>query len=326
MAREKTKGRAFTAALLLLCALSAAAALLPVAERWQSAELAAFPFRQAGALLRALSLSGAAGNAAAWALYLLAGLLPALYLLLRVCRRRAAWPDALLAALSALLCFALYLFINPAALAAHFGGAAMAEVGGAALGGTLYSLLLAYLGLRACRALRGGLRPFPLLRALLLAAAAVLALSAGGGTAAALRASFAALREGNTALSGAALAPSYAFLVLQAIPSALASLAGIAVIRAALPLTRALEAGPYTAAAAECAQSLARVCCRALAAVLLAQAAVNAAQALLGGAVRASDYTVSLPLGQMALLLGALLLSQLIARSRALQEDSDSII
>lgn len=154
----------------------------------------------------------------------------------------------------------------------------------------------------------------------------MLALSAGGGTAAALRASFAALREGNTALSGAALAPSYAFLVLQAIPSALASLAGIAVIRAALPLTRALEAGPYTAAAAECAQSLARVCCRALAAVLLAQAAVNAAQALLGGAVRTSDYTVSLPLGQMALLLGALLLSQLIARGRALQEDSDSII
>lgn len=95
---------------------------------------------------------------------------------------------------------------------------------------------------------------------------------------------------------------------------------------AALPLTRALEAGPYTAAAAECAQSLARVCRRALAAVLLAQAAVNAAQALLGGAVRASDYTVSLPLGQMALLLGALLLSQLIARGRALQEDSDSII
>lgn len=65
MAREKTKGRAFTAALLLLCALSAAAALLPGVERWQSAELAAFPFRQAGALLRALSLSGAAGNAAA---------------------------------------------------------------------------------------------------------------------------------------------------------------------------------------------------------------------------------------------------------------------
>ena len=62
MAREKTKGRAFTAALLLLCALSAAAALLPGVERWQSAELAAFPFRQAGALLRALSLSGAAGN------------------------------------------------------------------------------------------------------------------------------------------------------------------------------------------------------------------------------------------------------------------------
>ena len=42
--------------------------------------------------------------------------------------------------------------------------------------------------------------------------------------------------------------------------------------------------------------------------------------------MRASDYTVSLPLGQMALLLGALLLSQLIARGRALQEDSDSII
>ena len=38
-----------------------------------AAAVMTFPYAQIGALLRALSLSGAAGNAAAWALYLLLG-------------------------------------------------------------------------------------------------------------------------------------------------------------------------------------------------------------------------------------------------------------
>lgn len=285
----------------------------------------AFPFRQLGALLRTLSLSGAAGNAGAWVLYALFCLLPALYLLLRVIRRRAVWPDALLAVLSAVLFFVMDLFINPTELAARFGGAE--AMGASALGGTVYSLLLAYVGLRLCRVREtDAARLSAALRALLYAVACVLAVDAFGGTAAALRMSFAALREGNTALSAAALAPSYAVLVLRGIVAALPSLAGIAVILTALPLLDAIADGPYSGETVAAARRLARVSRATLAVVLLSQAALNVLQAVAADAVRASGYSVSLPLGQAALLLAALLLSELFMRGKALQDDHDSII
>ena len=276
----------------------------------------AFPFRQLGTLLRTLSLSGAAGNAGAWVLYALFCLLPALYLLLRVIRRRAVWPDALLAVLSAVLFLFMGLFINPAE-----------AMGASALGGTVYSLLLAYVGLRLCRVREtDAARLSAALRALLYAVACVLAVDAFGGTATALRTSFAALREGNTALSAAALAPSYAVLVLRGIVAALPSLAGIAVILTALPLLDAIADGPYSGETVAAARRLARVSRATLAVVLLSQAALSVLQAVAADAVRASGYSVSLPLGQAALLLAALLLSELFMRGKALQDDHDSII
>ena len=62
-----------------------------------------FPWEQTGWLLRKLSLSGSAGNAAAWVLFLAAGALPLTAAFFLRKRRRAVRADLLLIPLSAAL-------------------------------------------------------------------------------------------------------------------------------------------------------------------------------------------------------------------------------
>ena len=79
--------------------------------QWFSS-LLAFPIEQTGMALRALSLAGRWGNALSLALWALLSLLPLLPLLRSGVRGRGA-ESAALAALSAVLCPALYLMVNP---------------------------------------------------------------------------------------------------------------------------------------------------------------------------------------------------------------------
>lgn len=113
--------------------------------------VAAFPFEQLGLGLRALSLSGGAGNAAALVLYGAVCLLPAGALLL-IQRRRALCPeDALLPVLSAALFPVLYWMINPGLLGQFYGSAEGQPVAKAVLGIIVYSVLLGYVLLRMLR-------------------------------------------------------------------------------------------------------------------------------------------------------------------------------
>ncbi len=80
----------------------------------------AAPFVWTGAALRALSLSGWAGNVLAILLYVLASLLPVLPLLLRSWRPRGRFLRLFLIAMSAYLLFLLYFMVNPSMLQTLF--------------------------------------------------------------------------------------------------------------------------------------------------------------------------------------------------------------
>lgn len=141
-----------------LYAVLAAAGVLCLAAQLGDAALpeiftavSAFPFEQIGLGLRALSLSGSLGNAAALALYGMVCLLPACTLLL-IRRRRGLFPeDALLPVLSAALFPVLYWMINPGLLGAFLGSAEGQPFGKAVLGVIVYSVLLGYAVLRTLR-------------------------------------------------------------------------------------------------------------------------------------------------------------------------------
>ena len=105
--------------------------------------LAAFPFEQAGYVLREMSLSGTAGNAAAIVLYLTLGLLPCLAWLLLKKQGRLLAVDHLLPALSVLLLAVIYYMVNPGLIVSAVPG-----TGKWLLGCTFYSALSGYLVIR----------------------------------------------------------------------------------------------------------------------------------------------------------------------------------
>lgn len=114
--------------------------------------LAAFPFEQAGYVLRQMSLSGTAGNAAAIVLYLTLGLLPCLAWLLLKKQGRLLAVDHLLPALSVLLLAVIYYMVNPGFIVSAVPG-----TGKWLLGCTFYSALSGYLVIRVlavCRRAR----------------------------------------------------------------------------------------------------------------------------------------------------------------------------
>ncbi len=298
-----------------------------------AAAVMTFPYAQLGALLRALSLSGTAGNAAAWALYLLLGLLPVIWLLLRCIRRRAHAEDALLAVFSGVLLYALYLFVNPAELAARMTPdiKASAELslamGGAAPGCTLHALLIAYAVLRLMRYSAEKERGvYPAMRWLLYAVLAMLVFGVFGSGLSGLLHSVAALREANTALPASKLTVSIGFLAAQALVQALPLLCGIPVALQALRLIDAVSVEPYSEATVAAAHRMGTYSRAAVVGVLLSQVALNLLQLALGGAVHASSYTVALPLTAILLMLAAMLLARFMERGKRIKEDNDSII
>ena len=121
----------------------------PVGDAFVSAM--AFPFEQIGLGLRALSLSGAVGNVFAFLLYIAICLLPVGALLLIKRKRNMLPEDGLLLVLSITLFFIIYWMINPGNMAGLFHGI---PAGKAVLGGTVYSILIAYFILRILRLFR----------------------------------------------------------------------------------------------------------------------------------------------------------------------------
>ena len=281
---------------------------------------AAFPFAQLGALLRLLSLHSTGGNMLAIALYMLVSALPLLLLLIRFLRGRCKGEDVLLLLLSAGLFASLYLFINPGLL-----GTLNHPAGKAVLGGALYSILIAWAVLKTVRKVQSGktVALYRLLQMLLTCLCIVFTAAATGGSLASALSELQALHSGNTDHSG--LLVSYLVLALRAIVNALPCLLDIYVLFALRQLVNALMEKDDAQALLH-ARSVSRRCAVTLTAVVLSCALFNVLQLLLSAAARQIHVSLLLPLGSMALLLGALLLSRLIGDMKRIREENESFI
>lgn len=314
-----------------LLAIEAAACVLlrtlqvPFAPVFTSAM--AFPFEQLGLALRALSLSGGLGNAVAFALYIAISLIPAAVVLLRAVRRRAAAEDGLLALLSGLLFGVLYLLINPGIIGSLLGKAAALPVGKALLGGTVYSVLLGYVVLRVLRLFFAGstqsLQRY--LAALLFCMNLLFVWLAFGVGFGGMLDAMAALRAGNTG-DGQPLGMSYFFLAVQCLVDALPYLLDVLVVFAALRLLDELRMNRYSARSVAAAERLARLCGRALAAVMLTNTAFNLAQLLAARTLLAINSTVQVPVLSVAFVLAVLLLARFFAENKQLKDDNELFI
>ena len=322
------KQKGFYAALAAVAALCVAAQLGSAALPGIFTAAAAFPFEQLGLGLRALSLLGGAGNAAALVLYGAVCLFPAGALLLIRCRRALCPEDALLPVLSAALFPVLYWMINPGLLGQFYGSAEGQPVAKAVLGIIVYSVLLGYVLLRMLRRFFAADLPGmqKCLAALLCALSALFVCAAFGTCFGELVDSIAALRESNTGSSQGLLRLSYAFLVLRYIVDALPYVLDVLVAHAALTLLREQAHARYSEAAVAAAGRLSRLCGCALAVSVLTNVAFNLLQLVFFRRLLSINAVAELPLLSAAFVLCVLLLSQYIRENKCLKDENDSFI
>lgn len=287
----------------------------------------AFPFEQIGAGLRALSLSGAGGNAAALVLYVAAGAVPLVPFIVRSTRRKLHFEDGLLVLLSAALFVALYMMINPGMIVSIVGGAAGLPVGRAVLGGIVYSVFAGYLVLRVLRLFSSGStdKLTRYMSAVLWVMGALFVYMAFGSCLQSLLGSIADLRAGNIGNEDT-LGASTVFLWLQFIVSAAPYLLDVAVILAALRLLGEMRKDRYSEGTVAAAGGMAGLCLRALTATVLMNVGFNLMQLLFAGSLRVLNATVQLPVLSILFVLTALLLSRLVSENKQLKDDNDGFI
>lgn len=278
-------------------------------------------FPQIGQWLRALSLSGPAGNAAAWAIVLLLSALPALGLLWR---GRCRW-DWLLPLASLQILAGLYFLVNPTLVNPTLLGAQMdsSKLWGLTAATGIGATLAAWVVLRGLERLEAASHT---LAALLDGAGCLLLCLSVWDRAAGLYQTIRSVTEGNTAVPVEQLFPTYASLTLLAIAGLIPHLLSCMVLLWGGDLARAMEAAPFSADTAALAEKLSRRCAGTAALSVLVCVAGNTAQMLLFSNLRHISAMVSFPVETVLLAAALGLLCRYIQGAKAVNDDNESII
>ena len=292
------------------------------------AVLLSFPYTQLGQGLRWLSLSGALGNGVAIALYALISLLPlaGLGLLWRTDKKLRPG-DALLAVLSALLFWVLYLMVNPGLMATWLNPAAQGALGKALLGGACDSVLAGWLVLRALglflEADRAKLqRCLSWMLALLAVLFVAAAFADGFGD---FLKGVERLRAGNQG-NESLLEASYGFLALRWVVYGLPYVLDVLVVLKARQLLGQLRRDRYSQASVAAATGLARLCVWSLSIALVSNLALQLLQLLCARWLFSLDTLMQFPLLSLVFVLGVLLLAQYIRENKQLKDDNDLFV
>ncbi len=268
--------------------------------------------------LRELSLSGFWGNLAAWGIVLLVSALPVAALILLDGKRRAA-DEWLLGLMSPVLLASFWLLVNPT----HMGWM-VREIFPVAAGWTLLSMALAFVALRLLRALEEASRE-KLARAfalLLYACAALTAFAAALGQVLEGKEQWAEVVAGNT--NPGSLTPLMILLLclLSAAPGLLSALTMLWGADLALALGRE----DFDEAGVALCERTALACRMVAQATVVLAVSGNLIQLALLEQLRATHFSLTMPLVSLLLSVGLMLLCRLLQRGQELQQDSDSII
>jgi hypothetical protein len=296
-----------------------------------------FPFEQIGRGLRALSLSGAAGNVIAIILYVAVCLAPGAIILIKAKRRGIVPEDSLPILLSVLLFFIMYQMINPNFIVSALGNVGGMSAGKIISGATAYSVIFAYIVLRALRLFFSSAtdRLQKYMRILLVLVNFMFICLIFGVGISGLLGSFEQLAADNTndystldfaAENGSPLTVSYAFLTLKFVVNNIPLALDMLIVFAGISLLDAIAANRYSEETVLAAEKLTRLCKSALIITALSNAAFNALQLLFAGSLNVINGFVRIPIFSIAFVLAALIFSRFVSEDRELKADNDSII
>lgn len=321
------KRRAYVLFLVIeafLCAALAFFGFQPGQVYWRAVS---FPFAQTAAILRDLSLSGAAGNAAAILIYAAIGLLPLVWLLYRIAQKRAAWEDILLGALSALLFIGIYLFINPALFSNYMPMAGMTEGGKLMISSCIWATAAGYLVLRALRSFgkKGGNEHTQLI-SLLRCVSAVLIFRLCFLRFGSLLEALETLRKSNTGAAGGQLFATELVLGLQFLCDAAGAALELWALWRGESLLYALAKDRYSEETELCARRLWSACRTAVYVSVACCLGMNLLQLLLCRTLLNADYLVRIPLTRIALTMAVMIAVKHLAEGRRLKQENDLFI
>lgn len=326
--------------------LGAAGALISSASGADFMERMLRPFTILGGCLRGWSLSGAAGNAAAWAALIVLSLLPVIFILIAR-RKRKQGGDWLFLLTGAVIFGGLFLLINPTMYVHPAMTEALKHSPELLTGGPVYamgsmlflSVIVRWSGGLMTRKRQDGRLIF-WMKALLTGAMALTAFSsawsladgwkalgAGGGAStdpwAMMEGSLApeimGVSRGDQDMSALIL---FGLSVIGLIPS----LFSVMALDAAVSLAASMGGGWFSEETGVCASVLAVRARYALIASVACMAAANLITVLLGRWILNWDIRFSLQTGDLLLSCGALLLARLISAACKVKRDNELMI
>lgn len=327
---EKTKEKY----MLTILAIEAAACVLFNILHYSASGLfttmIAFPFEQLGAGLRALSLSGGAGNGIAIVIYILCSLIPVGIWLLLKKKKQAEPVDVLLLFLSVLLFGVNYYMINPGLLGSGVPGTAKWS-----LGSTFYSVLLGYLLIRIllhCQNLdRSGLQKR--IETLLAVVNAILVYVIFSSKLGSFLATIGNLQSTNSGLDmentwglSGPLGLTYLFLFLHFLAGILPYTLDLVIVCFTRRLLKKLEEAPYEEETVVLAEKLGGFCVKSLIFTIAVEAIFNIAQLFFQGQLYQLDYVVNIPVFSIVFVFAVLLFARYIRQMQKLKMDNDLFI
>ena len=287
-------------------------------------EYITFPWEQIGLGLRRLSLSGSAGNIAAWILFLAAGALPLFTMAFLRYRRKSCRADYLLPLLSVSLFAGLWFFINPSYMDRYLSPMPTGGIAKYSLAAVIYSLFLTWILLRLVflyeKAGQG--RLLAGLRILLGLYGLVLGIGLFVQSSVEFREALRALQESNTGSDSHLVRISTLFLAIQIVIGILPTASQIALLFMMVLFLRRYEKEPFGPEASLAMKRLKAASGRLLTVALLANAGFNVLQLLCSRFLLTSFHRIPFPLSEILVMLGIRTLSFLYLESRRLKEDN----
>ncbi len=291
-------------------------------------EYITFPWEQMGLGLRRLSLSGSAGNIAAWILFLAAGALPLFTMAFLRYRRKSCRADYLLPLLSVSLFAGLWFFINPSYMDRYLSPMPTGGIAKYSLAAVIYSLFLTWILLRLVflyeKAGQG--RLLAGLRILLGLYGLVLGIGLFVQSSVEFREALRALQESNTGSDSHLVRISTLFLAIRIVIGILPTASQIALLFMMVLFLRRYEKEPFGPEASLAMKRLKAASGRLLTVALLANAGFNVLQLLCSRFLLTSFHKIPFPLSEILVMLGIRTLSFLYLESRRLKEDNDMFI
>lgn len=291
--------------------------------------LFSFPMEQIGGMLRKLSLSGAAGNAAAIMTYTVLCLIPVCtYLYLRW-RRKALKADAFLIFMSLYAFVMMYFMVNPGLFPSVIPGAPQMM-----LGSTFYSAICFYFVIRVLMAwkdadishLQKGILNFLHVLVIIF----LFAILFEGGVS--IWSEVQNVNSGNIATDfigygdAVSYTPTYVFLVLQGIMNAIPYFFDMLVTVMVIKVIRLLESEAPIDSTSAAVDMLVKTCVSALFVSATSSFIFNILQLLLQRILYKTNFSVELPVFSLVFVLAILLFARYFQEYQRLKQDHDLFI